>query len=397
MKNILISSFDMEVGGVERSLLSLLEHLDYNAYKVDVMLYKHQGDFLGMLPKNVNLLEEKRDYATFRKSIKEIINDRQYLIGTSRILSKLMTQFKTVQKKMREPGYYQMQLMWKYTLPFLSKLNKEYDIAVSYLWPHYFIAKKVRAKKKIAWIHTDFSTIDTDVKMDIKIWNHFDHIVAVSEECKTAFLKKYIELSNKVIVIENINSPNFIHNMSLKIQDNNPMMTDTRTKILTVARLSHAKGIDIAIKAVKRLKEKGHNNLAWYVVGYGGEEEKMKKLILKNNLADSFILLGKKTNPYPYMKECDIYVQPSRYEGKAVTVTEAKILNKPIIITNYPTSRSQIDEGKDGIICEMSVEGIVNSIETLMSNQNLKNQLIFNLQHQEFKNSNELIKLYQIM
>jgi glycosyltransferase involved in cell wall biosynthesis len=397
MKNILISSFDMEVGGVERSLLTLLEHFDYNTYKVDVMLYKHQGDFLGMLPKNINLLEEIREYATFRKSIKEIVNDRQYLIGASRILSKLIAQFKAMQKKTRESGYHQMQLMWKYTLPFLPKLNKEYDIAVSYLWPHYFIAKKVRAKKKIAWIHTDFSNIETDVKMDIKLWDHFDHIIAVSEECKKAFLNKYIELSNKVIVIENINSPSFIHNMSLKTQDNNPMVTDTRTKILTVARLSHAKGIDIAIKAFKCLKEKGHTNIAWYVVGYGGEEEEMKELILKNNLVDSFILLGKKTNPYPYMKECDIYVQPSRYEGKAVTVTEAKILGKPIIITNYQTSRSQIDEDEEGIICELSMEGIVKGIERLISNQELREKLITNLQKKNYANSEELIKLYEIM
>ena len=133
----------------------------------------------------------------------------------------------------------------------------------------------MKAKKKIAWIHTDYSTIETDIKMDLKMWNQFDHIIAVSEACKNAFLAKYKELESKVYVIENITSPEFIQKMAKEELDN-PMENDDRFKLLTVARLSHAKGIDKAVKALKLLKDKGYDDIAWYVVGYGGDEERLK-------------------------------------------------------------------------------------------------------------------------
>jgi glycosyltransferase involved in cell wall biosynthesis len=396
MKNILIASFDMEVGGVERSLINMLENFDYKNYDVDLMLYRHQGDFLELVSDKVNLLGEIPQYAAFRKSIVEILKDKQYSIGLSRILSKINADLLGKVKKIEEPGYYQMQLMWKYALPFLPKVKKQYDVAISYLWPHYFVAEKVNAKKKIAWIHTDFSTIETDIQLDLKMWREFDYIVSVSEACKTSFLNKYGELKNKVIVIENISSPEFIREMANGIVDN-PMIKDNRFKIVTVARLSHAKGIDNAVKALKILKEKGYHDLAWYVVGYGGDDSMIKGLIKESKLDDSFILLGKKTNPYPFIEKADLYVQPSRYEGKAVTVGEAQILSKPVMITNYTTAKSQVKNGFDGYITELSIEGIVNGIEKLYNNLDLRQELVSNCSNTIYSNCFELDKLYKII
>lgn len=396
MKKVLIASFDMEVGGVERSLISMLDNFDYKNYQVDLMLYRHQGDFMNLVSKNVNLLEEIEQYTTFRKSISEILREKQFAIGSSRIISKINADLKGKFNRLAEPGYYQMQLMWKYALPYLPKLQKEYDVAISYLWPHYFVAEKVKAKKKIAWIHTDYSTVETDIKLDLKMWKKFDHIVAVSEACKTSFLNKYGELENKVIVIENITSPEFIREMANKKVEN-PLVQDNRFKIVTVARLSHAKGIDNAVKALKILIEKGYADIAWYVVGYGGDEYMIKDLIKETKIEDSFILLGKQTNPYPYMKEADLYVQPSRYEGKAVTVGEAQILSKPVMITNYATSRSQVKDGFDGYITELSVEGLVTGIERLYKDSTKRKTLINNCIKTDYKNSNELDKLYNMV
>ncbi|MFP3123364.1 glycosyltransferase [Ectobacillus funiculus] len=396
MKNILIASFDMEVGGVERSLISMLENFDYQKYAVDLMLYRHQGDFMNLVSDQVNLLDEIPKYTTFRKSISETLKDRQYGIGLSRILSKMNAHFVGKIKGVAEPGYYQMQLMWKYALPFLPKIDKEYDVAVSYLWPHYFVADKVRARKKIAWIHTDYSTIETDINTDLKMWNKFDHIVAVSEACKNSFLKKYSELEHKIIVIENITSPDFIRKMANE-EVENPMVSDNRFKIVTVARLSHAKGIDNAVKALKRLKDKGYNDIAWYVVGYGGDEPMIKDLIKKFKLEDNLILLGKQTNPYPYMKEADLYVQPSRYEGKAVTVGEAQILSKPVMITNYITAASQVKDRVDGYITDLSVEGIADGIEKLYKTPTIREQLSNNCNSTDYSNSYELNKLYSVI
>ena len=347
MRKILISSFDMEVGGVERSLISMLNNFDYENNEVDLMLYRHTGDFMNLLTDKVNLLEENKSYSTFRKGIGQTIKEGNVFLGASRLLAKLIGELSKKDNKNNTESVVQMQLMWKYALPFLPKLDKEYDVAISYLWPHYFIAEKVKAKTKIAWIHTDYSTIETDIKIDLKMWDKFNYIMAVSEECKNAFLKKYPSLHNKVKVMENITSPDFIRRMSEEKVDDD-ISKDNSFKLLSVARLSHAKGIDNAVRALRILHDRGLTNIKWYVVGYGGDEDMIKGLIKENNLEDSFILLGKKINPYPYMKMADIYVQPSRYEGKAVTVGEAQILSKPVIITNYTTAKSQVRENIDG-------------------------------------------------
>ena len=395
MRKVLISSFDMEVGGGERSLISMLNNFDYSNNEVDLMLYSHTGDFMSMLNNKVNLLNEVKQYSTFRKSIGETIKQGNLTLGLARILSKFLAKINGKIKNLSEYGIYQMQLMWKYSLPFLPKLDKKYDVAISYLWPHYFVAEKVQAKRKIAWVHTDYSTIETDIDMDLKIWNKFDYIIAVSEECKNAFLKKYPSLKDKVKVIENITSPGFIKKMAKEDVEEN-IKTDTSFKLVSVARLSHAKGIDNAVKALKILYNRGLTNIKWYVVGYGGDDQMIRNLIKENSLEDSFILLGKKINPYPYINAGDIYVQPSRYEGKALTVGEAQILGKPVVITNYTTAKSQVRDNIDGYICELSIEGIADGIEKLYRNKELREKLAEACKNSDYSNSYELYKLYKL-
>ncbi len=392
MKKILISSFDMEVGGVERSLISLLNNFDYVNNKVDLMLYSHTGDFMSLLPNDPKLLKELKAYKTFRMPIGQILKNGMLGLGLIRLIAK----YRANLHNSTENGYKQMQYMWKYALPLLPSVKEHYDVAISYLWPHYFVGEKVNAKTKIAWIHTDFSKVDTDVKMDIEMWDKFDYIMAVSEECKNSFVKKYPCLLEKVKVLENITSPGLVKTLANENVDN-PLVGNNKFKVITVARLSHAKGIDNAVKALRILKDKGYKDIVWYVVGYGGDETKIRELIIKYNLQESFILLGKKTNPYPYIKYADIYVQPSRYEGKAVTVVEAQILSKPIVITNYTTAKSQVKNGYDGYICDLSIEGIVEGIEDLYNNPALRIKLTQSCMETDYENKNELKKLYNMI
>ena len=390
MKKVLVASFDMEVGGVERSLISMLHNFDYK-YDVDLMLYSHTGDFMDLLPKSPNLLPENKKYKTFRMPIAQIVKQGNIHMAISRVYSILESKLASKIKGLDESVYAQMQYMWKNSLYFLPKHKKKYDVAISYLWPHYFVAQKVDAKVKIAWIHTDYSKLETDIEVDLKMWDQFDYIVAVSQECKNAFLEKYNKLKDKVIVIENITSPIFIETMA-KEEVENPLNDGDCFKIVSVARLSYAKGIDNAVRALKILVDKGYDNIKWYVVGYGGDEILIRNLIKENE----FILLGKKINPYPYMKSADLYVQPSRYEGKAVTVCEAQILSKPVLITNYTTAKSQIKDGFDGCITELSVEGIANGIEKLYKNKDLREKLSNNCKNTNYSNKDELQKLYEL-
>lgn len=396
-KNILISVYNMEIGGIERSLINMLESFDYQKFNVDLLIFHHVGEFMSLIPKAVNILPQIDEYSVFRKPIKLCIKEKHYSLAGIRLFSKYMAKAKYKHRVFEEKaGYIQMQLCQKYSSFFLPNHKKEYDVAISYAWPHDIVAKKVKAKKKIAWVHTDYSKLEIDNELDLQVWNQFDYIASVSDACKEAFLSTYPGLKEKVCVVENITSPTFIKKMAEEEINKSEEKSKTFS-IVSVGRLSYVKGFDLAAEALKLLHNKGLTNIKWYIIGYGGYEKELKRIITNLNLNESFILLGKKTNPYPYIKNCDLYVQPSRYEGKAVTVSEAKILGKPILITNYPTALSQLENGKEGIICELSSAGLAKGIEEFYYNQELKTYLINHLQNRDYSNFQELEKLYRII
>ncbi|HFK1765857.1 glycosyltransferase [Bacillus wiedmannii] len=395
-KKILITSFDMAIGGVERSLIGLLNTIDYSKYDVDLMLFKHEGEFLFLLPKLPNLLKEVKQYTTFRKSIKQILQEGQITIGMARTLGKIFGDVHGRYVKSAEVGYFVIQYGWRITLPFIPKLEEEYDVAISFLWPHYFVGDKVRAKQKIGWIHTDYSNINLNANMEYKMWSKMDNIVAVSEGCRDSFLSILPNVNKDVEIIENILSPEFVREQA---QGEDVMkelqMKSGKIKLVTVGRLSYAKGIDVAMHALRKLLDEGYD-MEWYVVGYGALEAELRKLLAELKLEKHFFLLGKKTNPYPYIKACDIYVQPSRYEGKAVTVREAQIIGKPVLITNFSTAKSQVQDGIDGLITEMGINGIVNGIKRLIEDKELREVLVENTLKGEYGNRNEINKLYAL-
>ncbi|MBY0145894.1 glycosyltransferase [Neobacillus niacini] len=396
-KNILVSVYNMEIGGIERSLINMLESFDYERYNVDLLIFHHVGEFMNLIPKSVNLLPEVGRYTVFRKPVTQCLKEKQYALSFIRVLSKYIAKMKSASRNLEEgAGYIQMQLTQKYSSLFLPQIDKEYDVAISYAWPHDIIANKVKAKKKIAWVHTDYSKLEIDNELDLRVWNQYDHIASVSIACSEAFLSTYPTLRDKVLVLENITSPNFIKKLAEEEIHLNKVKSDT-FNLVSVGRLSYVKGFDLAIEALKLLHDKGLTNIKWYIIGYGGYEKELKDLISRHHLKDSFILLGKKSNPYPYMKNCDLYVQPSRYEGKAVTVTEAKVLGKPILITNYPTASSQIENGVEGAICDLSVLGLVNGIEEYYHNQRFKNTIVNYIKQKDYSNDCELEKLYKII
>lgn len=396
-KDIVFVVYDMEIGGIERSLINMLESFDYEKFNVDLLVHEHKGEFMNLIPEKVNLLPQEDKYTVFRKPIVQCLREGHLISSSIRLFSKYVANGKAKTRCLEEgAGYIQMQLATKYTTHFLPRLKKRYDVAISYAWPHDFVVNCINANKKIAWVHTDYSKLEIDNAIDLKMWNKFDNIASVSTECMQSFITTYPSLKDKVSMIENITSPSFIKSMAeeqIQLFNRNK---DT-FNILSVGRLSYVKGFDIAINSLRRLHDKGITNINWYVVGYGGYEAELKKLILENNLEDSFFLLGKKSNPYPFIKACNLYVQPSRYEGKAVTVTEAKILGKPILITNYPTSKSQVEHKVDGIICEGSTEGLAKEIEQLYKNEQIRNSLVCNIKNKDYSNQYELSKLYQLI
>ena len=393
-KNILISSFDMELGGVERSLAAMLNNFDYHNYKVDLHLHSHTGPLLNLLSEKTHILPELSTCKSYRQSIKQMFLQGNLTLGFKRLYAKILADKYAKINGAVDSGYYQMQEIWRLCVNLTEKIDNDYDVAISYLWPHHFTAYNVKATKKIAWIHTDYSTIDIDVKTDLDVWCKFDHIISISDACTAAFLKIHPSLSAKVLVVENITSPEYIQIMAEKPLEN--IFSKDSFNIVSVGRLCHAKGYDRAVEVLKTIHQKGFGHIKWYIVGDGGDKTKIEALIERYDLQNSFILLGSTTNPYPYIKAAGLYIQPSRYEGKAVTIAEAQILAKPVLITNYTTSASQINHNVDGFICEQNIECIADTVIKIYQDESLRNKLSFYCKEQDYSNKEELEKLYRL-
>lgn len=399
-KKVLIALYDMEIGGVERSLINMLHSFDYSRYDVDLFICRHKGEFMTMLPAQVNVLPEMKRYTAFRKSILQCLREGLLAIVFLRLVIKLLTLFYAKRAGVHgDTGYVQMQLIAKYLSYAMPAFKQHYDVAISYSWPHDIVLNKVTADCKIGWIHTDYSMLAIDNKLDEAAWRRCDHIASISEACTQAFLSKYPALEKRIIQIENITSPHVINKMTLEVAATEQYIAQSNDtfSIVSVGRLAHVKGFDMAIEALRILHDKGLTKVKWYVVGYGSAEAELRSLIAQHRLEDSFVLLGKQLNPYVYIKACDLYVQPSRFEGKAVTVTEAQIIGKPVLITNYPTAHSQINDGVDGYICELSASGIAEGIERLYKNSGLREHVMEHVQQMEYSNVSELKKLYEII
>jgi len=358
----------LEIGGAERSLIGLLNAFDYSRVDVDLFVYEHRGEFMSLIPKEVNLLPENKVYAAINRPIKDIVKEGRFAIAAARLLAKVKYAFYCKREKPRE-GSAIFQYVADCVTPLLPSLRKygEYDLAISFLTPHNIVLEKVRAKKKVAWIHTDYSYIQVDAQCEKRVWLRYDHIVSISESVTAAFLKVFPEAEDKIVLVENILSPAFVRRQATAFDANKEMpQTDGIIRLLSVGRFSSPKNFDNVPSICRRLRELGMN-VKWYIIGFGGDEALIRQRIREEKMQDYVILLGKKDNPYPYMAACDIYVQPSRYEGKAVTVREAQILGKPVIITRFPTSASQLKDGVDGVIVPMGVDeaaaGIANFIE----------------------------------
>lgn len=394
-KKIFIFSHAMEIGGVERALLGLLNSIDYSKYEVDLFLLKHSGELMPLIPKQVNLLPEISQYGAIMKPMVLALKEGQIKVVLGRLCGKLKAKLYDIKHALNRSTV-AIEYSHKYTVKCLPKINNEYyDIAISFLTPHYIVSKKVNADKKIAWIHTDYSTIELDVKSELAMWSKFDNIVSISDDVTKAFLSTFPSLENKIVKIENILSKDFIEEQADLFNVKNEM-TDDSVKLLSIGRFCEAKNFDNVPEIASIIKSKGVD-FKWYIIGYGADENLIKSKITQYNVEDTVIILGKKENPYPYIKACDIYVQPSRYEGKCVAVREAQILNKPVIITNYASSKSQLQDGFDGVIVPMDNQGCADGIVKVIDDKDLQNQLIENTKKTDYSNSKEIEKLYKLI
>ncbi|HHT7240175.1 TPA: glycosyltransferase [Bacillus cereus] len=384
----------LSAGGGEKSLVNLLSNIDYHLYNVDLFLFHHEGLFMEFVPKEVSILTIPERYRIFTlplfQSIKELVIKKEISLAYNRMLFSIKNLI--VENISRKEQY-----NWKHISNSFNILEKQYDVAIGFLekTSTYFCVDKVKAHKKIGWVHIDYNELGMDPNFDALYFRKLDNIVTVSEECANILTSIFPNKKDEIRVIHNIVSPTTIREM-VNIEKNDVYnREDNKFIILSIGRLHYQKGFEMAIESCKELIDKGYK-VEWNIIGEGEERVKLERLIKVNRLEKNVKLLGLKSNPYPYIKQADIYVQTSRFEGKSIAIDEAKILNKPILVTDFSTAKDQIENGINGLIVGGNSKNITEGIEKLIQDIELKDKLVNNLSQEKLGTEEEIYKLYEI-
>lgn len=395
-KKLLIVSHELELGGAERSLIGLLDALDPAFWEVDLFLLRHEGELMDAIPDYIRLLPQVPAYTVLARPMKQTLMEGHIFLTGARLLGKLLAYRYSKAHGYTESGV-ALEYSHKFICPLMPKIQPEteYDLAISFLTPHYFVAKKVRAKKKLAWIHTDYSKVQVDIPSETAMWDAFDHIVSISDAVTESFLSIFPGLGEKIVLIPNILPKRLIQKQTESFSVASEM-PKKGIRLLSVGRYCYAKNFDNIPAICAELLNRGLD-VYWYIIGFGADEPLIRQKIAEAGMEDRVILLGKKDNPYPYMKACDLYVQPSRYEGKCVSVREAQLLGKPVAITRYATSASQLEEGVDGVIVPQDNAGCAAGIAELLNHPEKMEELSRNCTGRDYSNGAEINKLYEIM
>lgn len=386
VRKILFVIHSLGYGGAERSLVNLLNEIPENQYQIDVLLFQNSGDFRKQLPKWVHLLETPDDLCRLYTPVR---------FGTGISVRKLIGTFfaRLARKTPKQQRFYRWR---KFYCNAVKPLPSHYDVAVAYVGSEvmYYVCDKVDAEQKLVWIHNDYRTAGYAKEDEYPYLASMDGIVSVSEECTEILRQEFPELKERIHYIQNISSSVIVQKQSQLFR---PQEFSAHSySLLSIGRLSYQKGFDMAIDAAAILRQKGLD-FCWYVIGSGELHEELDKRIRLAGVEDCFVLMGLRNNPYPYIKHCDLFVQPSRFEGKSVVLDEAKILGKPIVATAYPTVRDQIIDGMEGIIAPLSVQGIADAIVKMMNDQQLYTRIRSFLSQHDYGNQEELAKYKMLL
>lgn len=393
-KKIIFMIINMNIGGTEKALLSMIDEMDKEKWDVTILMLEGAGGFLTDIPQWVKVKCVK-EYSELKSLVQNppIVTVKN-LLKKGRIIKGGSLAFHYGISKVSKSLLH----WYKYVLKEINPLEESYDVAVAYAGPMdlitTFVSEKISAKKKVQWIHFDISKIIFDEGIVKKLYPRFNKIFVVSEEGKKTLINKFSFLNQNAEVFHNVVSKEKIKKLANEKKSYEDNYDGIR--ILTVGRLSKEKGQDLIINVLVKLKAEGYK-ARWYCIGDGNYKNECLKLRKRLNLEEGFILLGSKKNPYPYMKSCDIYVQPSRHEGYCITLAEARCFNNPIIATNFAGAKEQIEHGKTGLICDSDSVSIYKALKELIDNTDLREKIINNMTSIKKDDSNDIYKLDNLL
>ena len=364
MKKVLFISDGLGCGGSEQSLVSLLATLDYSKIEVDLLLRCRGGVFERCVPKDVNIIS---------------FDPR----STSKFGYWIANRLYSIDLRMNKGKVHSAELLWKRVERYIGSMANHYDVAIAFHqgFPTFYLATKVRSTKKAARVNIDMLKANYNQDFCRKYYDQCDSVIAISDALDIQLrTSNYITDKGIVTTIYNVFNVDLINSLSKE-----PVFSDNYSglRIVTTGRLVDQNGYDLAIKTASILKRR-ISNFRWYFVGEGEKRAELERMVLQYGLQENVVLLGLQTNPYPFMKKCDIYVQTSRFEGLGRTVTDAKILRCPIVTTNFPSAFDQIQDRKNGLICEMDENSIADAIIMIVEDTELRNTLVRNVSEERY-------------
>ena len=374
MKNILFVINTLGRAGAEIAMLELLRRIDPRTCRVSLYVLTNQGEMVADLPPHVQLLNRKYCDSSVltdagrRQLVKQVLRKMRHRNALKKNFGDLLVRFF---RMVRERKIRWDKLLWRVVSDGSEIFPEEYDLAVAFLegGSTYYVADHVKARKKAAFVHIDYSRAGYTREMDRNCYEKMDRIFTVSEEVRGAFLAVYPELADRVCVFHNI--VNWDRVRSLSQQEGGFSDNWSGIRVLTVGRLTGQKALDLSVQAMKLLKDRGIR-ARWYVLGEGEERSSLTRLIRKLGLEQEFVLLGSSDNPYPYFRQADIYVHASRHEGKSIAVQEAICLGCPVVLSDCSGNREQITDGVDGVLCELTAESIAEKVNLLIRDADLR-------------------------
>ncbi len=367
MKKILFVINTLGRAGAEKALTELLKRLNDNKYEVYLYVIMGQGELIHDIPSHVRVLNSRYDdssvlTAAGRHPMAKKVCGAFFRNGSLFKKTGLLIKNMIVMAKNRR--FSADKLLWRILSEGAQRFDISFDLAVAWLGgaSAYYVAEYVKAGKKVVFIHIDYESAGYTRELDQGCYEDYDKIYTVSEEVRSHFLAFYPEYEGKTDVFHNIINKEEI----LRKAGEGGGFADGYEgfRILSVGRLTWQKAYDVAIEAMKILKDK-ECQIRWYVLGEGDQRKKLEKKIKKLDLQDDFRLLGAVDNPYPYYVQTDLYVQAGRYEGKSIAIQEAQVLGCAVIASDRSGNREQIVDGEDGMLCELSPEAVAENVEKL--------------------------------
>lgn len=398
-KKVLFVINTLSRAGAETALLNLLRQL--NPEELDISLYvlMGQGELVPELPAYVRV----RNKTIHRESVLTAAG-RRHMAG--RVLGAMLWRGTGVRKlpflisqaaAMASRGSVSLEkLLWPVVAEGARGLEDTFDLAVAYLegGAAYYVANRVKAKKKAAFIHIDYRQAGYNRRLDGNCYLKYDRIFTVSREIQAPFLEEYPQLRDRVDVFHNILDVQRI--LRLSREPGGFPGDDDGWKILTVGRLTVQKALEVSVDAMKLLKDAGVK-ARWYVLGEGDQRPFLENRIRQLGLERDFLLMGAVDNPYPWFAQADLYVHCSRFEGKSIAIQEAMVLGCATVVSDCSGNREQVEDGVSGRLCQFSAQAIADIIRELLARPEQRKELAQAASRRWVSQETELHKLYELL